>query len=100
VGAAFDGYISNYNSEPFFVDSLTGTTKSGVSVVDTLNFLKPPAGSEYGEISLLYDNGITITRNWDKVGGSETIVVPNATLATGYLLAAKWYGMEKCLSDR
>lgn len=93
-GYAFNGYICNYDPEPFTLDSLSGTTTSKVSIVDTLHSLQSPVGSEYGELSLLYNNGITISRSWSKVDINETIVVPNATLATGYLLAAKWYNLD------
>lgn len=91
-GYAFNGYISNYNPEPFSVDSLTGTTKPGASVVDTLHFFELP--SEYGELSVLYDNGMTINNHWSRSGGGGTMVVPNATLADGYLLAAKWFNLD------
>ncbi|MFK8165742.1 MAG: hypothetical protein AB8H12_25055 [Lewinella sp.] len=93
-GYAFNGYISNYNPEPFYVDSLTGAKNPKASLVDTLHFLEFPEPIEYGEVSELYDNGITVNRSWDKVSVSETIVVPNATLAAGYLLAAKWFSLN------
>ncbi|WP_020571875.1 SH3 domain-containing protein [Neolewinella persica] len=93
-GYAFNGYISNYDPKPLSVNFLASGGKPGVAIVDTLHFLPSSAESTHGELSLLYDNGITISSFWDKVGAGETIVVPNATLAAGYLLAAKWFQLN------
>ena len=49
---------------------------------------------EYGETSVLYSNGITEFMYWDKAGEGGTITIPNASLATGYLIAEKWFRLN------
>ena len=93
-GFAFSGYISGYDPVAFTVDTLTGLSKFGASALDTLHFLKRPPGSGLGEISIIYENGITISNYQDEYGGCATMVIPNATLAAGYLLAVKWFNLD------
>ncbi|MFT5999192.1 MAG: hypothetical protein ACI81P_001649 [Neolewinella sp.] len=93
-GFAFSGYINGYDAMAFTFDTLTGSSKFRASVLDTLHYLHRPPGSGLGEISILYGNGITISNYQDQSGGGATMVIPNATLATGYLLAVKVFGLD------
>jgi len=94
-GYAFNGYISNYNPADFIRTAKGRRAGSGFTVIDTLHFLRFPEGSENEELSVLYRNSITENSYWDKAGGGGTIVIPNATLATGYLLATEWFGLDQ-----
>lgn len=93
-GYAFNGYICNYDPADFVGDILHNKTKLGFEVVDTLHFLRLPSEQQTGEYSVLYRNGITESSYWDKAGGGGTIIVPNSTLANGYLLAAKRFELD------
>lgn len=94
-GYAFSGYINGYDPVAFTIDTISGLSKFKVSHLDTLHFLQRPPGSGFGEISLLYSNGITISNYQDGYHESgATIVIPNATLATGYLLANKLFSLD------
>jgi hypothetical protein len=93
-GFAFNGYISSYNPADFVGDILNDNTKSGFEVIDTLHYLRFHQEPENGEVSVLFRNGVTENSYWDKSGGGGTIVMPNATLASGYLFAAKWFDLD------
>lgn len=91
-GFAFNGYISNYDPIVFTVDSLTGRRPTFEALKsDTLHFFPGPPGSGYGEINTQYENGITFSDYHDENGGGNVMIIPNATLVTGYLLAVEWF---------
>lgn len=94
-GYAYSGYLSYYNPAYFELDTIDYAQWLVAKPIDTLFSYDLEQDAEFGESSILYENGISFYSYWDKSGGGGTITVPNATLAHGYLIAEKLFDLGR-----